>query len=460
VTQTDAAPATAASSLRRKWLDRAFDAAGIDQTHWDPTRGVDANRRTIERVYDYYGRLYVEHPRLEWAGMANLIGPSFYAGFLDVGFLPDLARRVLPRRTANVGDLGFFETTFLTMQRKIFEDQALMHEAYLGEGVEAVEELGEAGVADSATVRAWRRIDGRDPAGVHEGNRTLLYREQHDIIDRFYVEMTEHAPPAGRLFTYGMTLAGTPAIPGARGYCDAYPLTLPWRRAPIRLRTPLAAGNIAVFADRWQLIEDDTLPAYRRLLGAKGEVSALVERPLQERVGRFRLTRRAGRIARAALTNWRVLVGGMPAAAVPAGDSVHVDLAATAGLEGRIWANPQRRPFEIAVALPGGRTFASEAVLVTLPATDPPRLTVKLPATDLDGARRTLAVFAEDWGIDESQIAAWSARAAAATTASHAYAARVFPAAPVGDVRIEVQVEHHVETDTYVLDVLFSWSRP
>ena len=74
---------TAASELRSHWLGRAFQAAGIDPTHWDPDRGVDVNRRTIERVYAYYGQLYLRHARLEWAGMANLVGPSFYAGFLE-----------------------------------------------------------------------------------------------------------------------------------------------------------------------------------------------------------------------------------------------------------------------------------------------------------------------------------------------------------------------------------------
>jgi hypothetical protein len=88
-------PPTRASALRRHWLDRAFESAQIDPSHWDPARGVDVNRGTIERVYDYYGRLYLDNARLEWAGMASLIGPSFYAGFLDVGFLPDLTRRLV-----------------------------------------------------------------------------------------------------------------------------------------------------------------------------------------------------------------------------------------------------------------------------------------------------------------------------------------------------------------------------
>src|SRR5262245_1803718 len=217
-------PPTPASTLRRRWLDRAFRNAGIDASHWDPARGVDANRATIELVYDYYGRLFLRHDRLEWAGMANLIGPSFYAGFLDIGFLPDETRRLLGDAHAVVrgsrrrverllrrgvsseeappGDLGFFETTFLTMQRKIFEDPALMHEAYLGGGLDAIRALGAAGVIDSATLQAWEQIDGGDPPQVNAGNRTLLYREQHDIIDRFYVDMRLHSPPSGRVFTY------------------------------------------------------------------------------------------------------------------------------------------------------------------------------------------------------------------------------------------------------------------
>ena len=50
---------------------------------------MEANRRTVEAVYGYYGQLFLEHRYLEWAGMASMIGPAFYAGFRDLGFLPD-----------------------------------------------------------------------------------------------------------------------------------------------------------------------------------------------------------------------------------------------------------------------------------------------------------------------------------------------------------------------------------
>jgi hypothetical protein len=196
-----AVPPTPASTLRRRWLDCAFRNAEIDASHWDPTRGVDVNRRTIERVYDYYGRLYLDHARLEWAGMANMIGPSFYAGFLDIGFFPDQTRRLLEdmrhlvtacrRRVERlfrrdrqieeilVGDLGFFETTFLTMQRKIFEDQALMHEAYVDSGLDAIRALGLAGIIaaqrfarGSGSTAATQRRCKRETARSSSGNST------------------------------------------------------------------------------------------------------------------------------------------------------------------------------------------------------------------------------------------------------------------------------------------------
>ena len=212
---------TSASKLRSHWLERAYESAGIDASHWDPALGVDANRQTIGRVYDYYGRLYERHARFEWAGLAKLIGPSFYAGFLDLGFFPDTTRRVLGSfyRLIGVGRgwtppgdaLRFFELTFLTMQRKIFEDQALMHEAYLGRGLGAIHELRAAGMIDEATVRAWEQIDGGDPSRVQDGNRTLLFREQHDIIERYYAKMRGYEPPQGLAFTYLLTLVGSPA---------------------------------------------------------------------------------------------------------------------------------------------------------------------------------------------------------------------------------------------------------
>ena len=497
---------TAAHELRRYWLDRAFDSAGIDASHWDPARGVDANRRTIECVYDYYGRLYERQHRLQWAGMANLIGPSFYAGFLDIGVLPDTGRRLLAafRRLIAAGrrrieellrrdrtldalideGLGFFEITFLTMQRKIFEDQALMHEAYLTGGADAIRALGAAGIIDAATVAAWEQIDSGDTERVQEGNRTLLYREQHDIIDHFYVNMRAYAPPQGRAFTYLLTLAGSPAVPGAKGYTAVFPLTLAARIAggAIAVRTPLADGDIAVFANRWRLIEEDTLPAYQRFItDDAAQARALVATPIGSRIGRFRLLRRLGIIVVALLTHWRIRFQPQPPARprlgvsrttpapVPGAAEVTIDLTspptrATAGFspdsDHRAWASAAGS-FALTVLLPGAGAYATVARLAVLvssaPSRNPSRLTVKLPATDLEGAHETLAELARRWNLEEAAVARWAAAAARVTPENHAYSTRVFRAEPIEFVRLEFQVEHHVEEDEYVVDALFSW---
>ncbi len=495
-----------AHELRRYWLERAFAGAGIEASHWDPARGVDANRRTIERVYDYYGRLYERHARLQWAGMANLIGPSFYAGFLDIGIIPDAERRLIGslRRLIRAGrhgveallqrdrtrhesvndGLGFFEITFLTMQRKIFEDQALMHEAYLGGGLEAIRALGSAGIIDEATGQAWEQIGGGDPARIQEGNRTLLYREQHDIIDCFYVTMRAYDPPQGKAFTYLLTLAGSPAVPGAKGYTAVFPLTLgaAMPGGAVTVRTPLADGNIAVFANRWALIEQDTLPAYQRFITADaGQARALIATPIGKRVGRFRLLRRLGIIEVALLTHWRIRFEGRPPAPgrfrlsrttpapVAAGADVTIDLTspptrATAGFsplsDHRAWASAGA-PFQATVQLPRGRAYVAVAQLAVLLSPvqggNPTRLTVKLPSTDLEGARTTLAELAREWNADADEVAQWAAGAARVTLDEHAYSTRVFRAAPIDFVRLEFQAEHHVEEGDYVIDALFSW---
>ena len=317
-----------ARELRETWFRRALDSAGIQRGSWHPGRGVEENRRTIEAVYGYYGRLFIEHPYLQWAGLAAMIGPAFYAGFRDLGVLPDAVRGALiaalgraSRRLAGhaAGDLGFYETTFLIMQKKIFEDQAAMHEAYLAGGVAQIEEFYRARIIDAATLEAWRQIDaGRcDPAAdaVADGNRTLLFREQHDIIDQYYARMHAYRWPLGPAFTYLLTLAGAPSVPRARSFPQRYPLRIDARLPPIAIsaRTPLAGGNIALFADRWKLIDADTLPAYLAFIRDHPErARALVATPLSQRVTGYRLLARAGQLAAGALTRWDVDLRAAP----------------------------------------------------------------------------------------------------------------------------------------------------
>ena len=471
-----------AASLREHWLTRAFERAGIDRSRWRPGAGVAENRATIEAVYAYYASLYLEHPAFLWAGMASLVGPAFYAGFEDMGALPDRVRRVVSARVLRrgdgpVGELSYYETTFLVMQQKIFEDQALLHEAYLGRGLRGIHELYAAGIIDRSMVRAWTRIASGDPGAIDAGNRALLLREQYQIIDNYYRHMYVRRAPEGGVITYLMTVAGEPSLPGARTYPAVFPLTLharlPGARRVLCVTTPAAAGDIAVFANRWRLITRDTLPAYRRLLATDPEgVRALVAQPIALRVGRYRVARRLGRLALACATAWRVTLPPGPEPRGPAaaggGAQVVVDLgdapARERALETGDTALSTRpgRTFDLSVRLPDGRTFRTPAAVATVDAESADgagRLAARMPAqAELDETLGMLRALAREWGFDPAELETWGEHArAVAANPPHLYSTRVFHGRDVGDVHVEFQVEHHVVERELVLHAFFTW---
>jgi hypothetical protein len=480
--------------LEQKWVDAAMKAAAIDPKHWRPGRGVDQNRQTIQAVYGYYGERFYSHHFLLWADMANVIGATFYAAFMDLAIVPDAVRQLVKsvgrawrhlRREA-AGELGFYETLFLTMQKKIFEDQASMHEAYLDAGIDEIERFYDAGIIDLATLEAWREIERGRKDGSREalenGCRMLLWREQRDIIDRFYVTMFQHNRPEGWAFTYAMTLAGTPSVPGARSMAEVFPLVLPpqWVPAPIRIATPLPDGNVAHFADRWRLIEADTLPAFLKYVcdhEREALRSALV--PVAARAKQYRLEITAGPLMWGLLTRWGLRGFRGPTADAPGGWSatqvgrkpVVLDLqtessAGTLGLKAAqrnlVWTAPGRRPFKVEVDLPAGRVYKADAEMVaatSFPASGPPNhISVRLPPMDLTEAEDCIGRYAVAWGIDRDEISKWKDGAAGRASSTHrAFSTQVFRPAAVEFVRPEFEVAHHVGDKFFVISALFSW---
>lgn len=324
--------------LERYWQDAALEAAGIDPATWDPSTGANANADTIRKVYEYYGRLYADHPELQWAGMANLIGPSFAGGFYDLDMLRDWAKKVqdgsehlpdLPgggddalRESVDVlaglgGDeVNWYQTKLLGMQKEIFEDQASLHEAYLLGGTAETDRLEAAQVVDDRTGDAWHDIASGDPDRIAAGNRDLLEREQRDIIADDYDEMRSR-PGTGEVVTWGMTVAGAPSIEGARGYGDVFPEVVDLGHSPDHVGpvpipsvdygevvTPLPDGNIADVEQRWDLIEKDTLPAYQHLTEDPNRLRQMVMEDFDSRVEEQRLEHKVDDLAEHFLTDW------------------------------------------------------------------------------------------------------------------------------------------------------------
>lgn len=446
--------------LKERWLDDAAAHAGIDRRTWDPTLGVGENTKTIEAVYTYYGSLFLSKPRFEWPGLAALVGASFYAAFRDIDAMPKRMLRA-------------YEDTFLLMQKKIFEDQAVMHEAYQAEGVPGIKELYSAQIIDWGTVLAWQAIDGGNREEWHDGNHWLVYREQDDIIDYFYYSMLHRHGLEGKALTYLFTLLGMPSVPGAHPYSAVFPLLL--AGGPCRLATPLADGNIASFPNRWGLIERDTLPAYLRLIEDNAtQAEEEIKTAVAERATAFLLRNRVRPLASGFVTSWSFRTGspwklgisradanGRPSRTRPLRlDLSHESAWRTWKASVRGWANPRHRPFPVEIALPDGKHFSGKAQLVKMYRPtglgSPMRLTVKLPPVDVRTAERTLQLLADDWFIDRDSIGAWLAGSGRPAELGHAYSTRVFRGERVRFVEIEVQVEQHVTEQQIVIDVLFS----
>lgn len=285
-----------ADFLSAYWNQQAMLDMGIDLSDWDTSKGTEYNWETIKKVYDFYGQAYLSNPDLQWAGMANMIGPSFAGGFKDMALLRDLAQQIADNPASDIPlpvidqmeqlagmtdeEIRYYETSMLDMNKEIFLDQARQHEAYMNGGIEEINRLRDSGAIDPRTANAWAQIDSGDPAEVQKGNTSLLHREQNEIIADDYNNMRSH--PGGEAVTYLVTLAGEPSIPGAKSYAEVFPYkfsvespgpeNIPFTNwdNPSQFRTDFTTGfpdgNIADADQRWALISQDTLPAYQDLL--------------------------------------------------------------------------------------------------------------------------------------------------------------------------------------------------
>jgi hypothetical protein len=308
-----------ADFLSSYWNNQAMLDMGIDPSTWDTSKGTEHNWETIKKVYDFYGQAYLSNPDLQWAGMANMIGPSFAGGFKDMAMLRDLAQQIADNPASDVPlpildqieqlagmtdeEIRYYETSMLDMNKEIFLDQARQHEAYMNGGIDEINRLRDSGAIDSKTAESWAKIDSGDPELIQEGNTSLLYREQNEIIADDYDNMRNH--PGGEAVTYLVTLAGEPSIPGAKSYAEVFPYTFSvespgpenvpftnWDN-PTQFRTDFTTGfpdgNISNADERWELIRQDTLPAYQDLLATDpARAEQIIASDFNDRVDQYR----------------------------------------------------------------------------------------------------------------------------------------------------------------------------
>ena len=315
---------------RSDWEQLAYFLAGIE--HWDPAEGLLANDANVRAVYAFYGQLWSGDHDLQWAGMANLVGPLFYAGWQDLYLLRNLSdggdrlkylTRMLglpklPGLAYGAGDLAqdltpagaladlsgeeleWFERRFLGMQKQIFDDMAWKHAAYSLGGIDLMRDMNRDGQLRAMELAPFEGIASGVPERVAAANLALLRREQHDIIQNDYEELRAHHGPVGDAFSTMLTWTANNPIPGGHPYRDDFhhtaqvPIPVPFPasivlhpHAPIPLQVP--SGNVADYGDRWKWITDDMLPNYEVLLRDPEAMQRILDRPVADRAGDWRM---------------------------------------------------------------------------------------------------------------------------------------------------------------------------
>jgi len=246
-----------ACPTRKEWLQRAVSKAGISMSDWQPGKGFKKNKETVKKVYAYYQYLYNTDSDLLWAGMAKLAGGTVF----DALEKTQLAVRY-SEYSSSLQIVHFYATRLmellLTMQKEIFEDLGWQHQAYIERGLACLESIRAGG---DIPIKAWRNIASGEPGRVSAGNRTLLRREQGEILPPYYKKIREM--PDMNLLPQAMSLLSKSPIPGGRSFEDV-----------------VKDGDITKFKDRWKWITKDMLPKYE---GLSDEYrSKLINTPLEQ----------------------------------------------------------------------------------------------------------------------------------------------------------------------------------
>lgn len=252
------------------WFGKAAAEAGIDPFHWNPSAGYDANKETVQKVYDWYAKIAREHPELQWAGMARLAGgvvvgalQTLYAMQHDLTLLGAAAWILDPNAyDAMQRACAALEKMLLGMQQKIFVDLGWQHEAYIKGGIDALCDAYNRGEIDLTTLQAWYKISSGDPAQVFQGNRDLLFREQNIILRDDYALLNQSWMMRSLLSQF----TNSP-LPGGTSFSSYLP-----------------NGDITNFDDRWNWLNADLLNRWQSMSPEYRQ--ALIAEPLQQLVNR------------------------------------------------------------------------------------------------------------------------------------------------------------------------------
>jgi hypothetical protein len=149
------------------------------------------NTPRVRAIYYYYQQLFNQMPdKFMWAGMAKTAAAPIYAGMSDLTSWA-WAQDAVPFQKYGTATQRMIKGLLLSGQKKIFEDKAWAHRAYMASGRCSLRWVKDntSGVPPT-DFNAWDNlyigIQNADQAKINTANRDLLLREQRDVIQSSY----------------------------------------------------------------------------------------------------------------------------------------------------------------------------------------------------------------------------------------------------------------------------------
>ena len=200
-------------------------------------------RKVLQEIYLEYGRIYLQNPDKQlWAGLATHAGSVVLVEMYD-----DIERQqqgllcLYEDMSKLCDDL---QRLIVTMANAIRDDVGKQSAVFGAEGIEGIRRMG----LIPENLKAWEAIDRGD---VVAGAKYLAQREQTDVLNKYYADMSRLSLALSPAFSWnaksGLESFGCPTFVDAAG-------TWPFANW---MDTDPAGKN-----DRWKYIRDSILPVW------------------------------------------------------------------------------------------------------------------------------------------------------------------------------------------------------
>jgi hypothetical protein len=247
---------------------------GFRNTSGNQAPGTD-NVLRVQAIYYYYQQLFKQMPdKFMWAGMAKTAAAPIYAGMSDLTTWAQVQDAV-PLQAYGTATHIMVRGLLLGGQKKIFEDKAWAHRAYMASGRWALKWVKDntSGVPPT-DFNAWDNlyigIQDADQTKINTANRDLLLREQRDVVQSSYTSFATNGwflqPRTGYNWLNNIAawllnfqvVAEDPGLGANVGeWLSANALRNPMPGGPA-FRATVPNGRIDIFNDRWAWTNNST----------------------------------------------------------------------------------------------------------------------------------------------------------------------------------------------------------